>query len=95
MPILSRSHDLVIQARVDGKHLDQTLNLIHREHLGFEYWDKALCVLPVGHFSMLRDLMEDSLSLLRRRRAGWRLAQSGRATDQALGQPSLHEFLLH
>jgi uncharacterized protein YcaQ len=58
LPVLGRNQDLVIQARVDDTHPSQTLDLIHRERLGFEYWDKALCVLPINHFPMLRYLME-------------------------------------
>jgi len=58
LPILGRSHDLVIQARVDGTHPDQALDLIHQERLGFEYWDKALCAIPVHHFPASRAFMQ-------------------------------------
>ena len=58
LPILGRSHDLVIQARVDGTHPDQALDLIHQERLGFEYWDKALCAVPVRHFPASRAFMQ-------------------------------------
>lgn len=58
LPILGRSHDLVIQARVDGTHPDQALDLIHQERLGFEYWDKALCAVPVHHFPASRAFMQ-------------------------------------
>ena len=47
LPVLGRNHDLVIQARVDGTHPGEALELIHRNRLGFEYWDKMLCVLPI------------------------------------------------
>jgi uncharacterized protein YcaQ len=57
LPILGRNHDLVIQARVDGTHPGETLDLIHEERLGFEYWDKVLCVLPIETFSWFRTLM--------------------------------------
>ncbi|MBI3661144.1 YcaQ family DNA glycosylase [Candidatus Acetothermia bacterium] len=57
LPILSRNHDLVIQARVDGTHPGQALDLIHKERLGFEYWDKVLCAVPVRHFPIMRAYM--------------------------------------
>ena len=57
LPILGRNHDLVIQARVDGTHPGDTLTLIHEERLGFEYWDKVLCVLPIETFPWFRSLM--------------------------------------
>ena len=57
LPILGRNHDLVIQSRVDGTHPGETLTLIHEERLGFEYWDKVLCVLPIETFSWFRTLM--------------------------------------
>ena len=58
LPILGRSHDLVIQARVDGTHPGQVLDLIHRERLGFEYWDKMLSLIPIHHFPWFRARME-------------------------------------
>ena len=58
LPVLGRSHDLVIQARVDGTHPGQVLDLIHRERLGFEYWDKMLSLIPIRHFPWFRALME-------------------------------------
>ena len=58
MPVLGRSHDLVIQARVDGTHPGQVLDLVHRERLGFEYWDKMLSLIPIAHFPWFRALME-------------------------------------
>lgn len=57
LPILGRNHDLVIQARVNGVHPGETLALIHDERLGFEYWDKVLCVLPIDTFPWFRALM--------------------------------------
>jgi hypothetical protein len=57
LPILGRNHDLVIQARVNGTHPGQALDLIHQERLGFEYWDKELCAIPLRHYPMLRALM--------------------------------------
>ncbi len=58
LPILGRSHDLVIQARVDGTHPGQVLELVHRERLGFEYWDKMLSLIPIVHFPWFRARME-------------------------------------
>jgi len=58
LPILGRSHDLVIQARVDGTHPGQVLDLVHRERLGFEYWDKKLSLIPIAHFPRFRAWME-------------------------------------
>ena len=58
LPVLGRSHDLVIQARVDGTHPGQVLDLIHRERLGFEYWDKMLSLIPIHHFPWFRARME-------------------------------------
>jgi hypothetical protein len=58
LPVLGRNHDLVIQARVDGAHPDEALDLIHRERLGFEYWNKALCIVSLEHYPLLRCLME-------------------------------------
>ncbi|MBT9130267.1 MAG: hypothetical protein DDT41_00540 [candidate division WS2 bacterium] len=57
LPVLGRNHDLVIQARVDGTHPGETLDLIHQERLGFEYWDKLLCVLPIEAFPTFRAFM--------------------------------------
>lgn len=57
LPVLGRNHDLVIQARVDGSHPDELLDLVHRERLGFEYWDKMLCVLPIETFPDYRAFM--------------------------------------
>ncbi len=58
LPVLGRNHDLVIQARVDGTHPGDALDLIHRERLGFEYWNKALCVVALEHYPLLRCLMD-------------------------------------
>jgi len=58
LPILGRSHDLVIQARVDGTHPGQVLELVHRQRLGFEYWDKMLSLIPIAHFPWFRARME-------------------------------------
>ena len=57
LPVLGRNHDLVLQSRVDGIHPGQALDLIHRERLGFEYWDKVLCVLPMSAYPKLRAYM--------------------------------------
>jgi len=57
LSVLGRNHDLVIQARVDGTHPGETLDLVHRDRLGFEYWDKMLCVLPIEHFPDFRAFM--------------------------------------
>jgi uncharacterized protein YcaQ len=58
LPVLGRNHDLVIQARVDGTHPGDALDLIHCERLGFEYWDKALCAVPIRHFPLMRAFMD-------------------------------------
>jgi len=58
LPVLGRNHDLVIQARVDGTHPGETLDLIHRGRLGFEYWDKMLCCLPIENFPDYRAFMK-------------------------------------
>jgi hypothetical protein len=58
LPVLGRNHDLVIQARVDGTHPDEALDLIHRERLGFEYWNKALCAISIERYPLFRRLME-------------------------------------
>jgi uncharacterized protein len=58
LPVLGRNHDLVIQARVDDTHPDEALDLIHSERLGFEYWNKALCVIGLDQYPLLRHLME-------------------------------------
>jgi len=57
LPVLGRNHDLVLQARVDGTHPDQALDLVHRERLGFEYWDKVLCALPIREYRSFQALM--------------------------------------
>lgn len=57
LPVLGRNHDLVLQSRVDKVHPGQALDLIHRERLGFEYWDKVLCVLPISAYAHLRAYM--------------------------------------
>ncbi|HHK66903.1 hypothetical protein DRJ24_03785 [Candidatus Acetothermia bacterium] len=58
LPVLGRNHDLVVQARVDGTHPGDLLRLVHGERIGFEYWDKVLCAISIGDFSMFRALME-------------------------------------
>ena len=58
LPVLGRNHDLVVQARVDGTHPGETLDRIHRKRLGFEYWDKMLCALPIEHFPDYRTFMK-------------------------------------
>ncbi len=60
LPILGRNHDLVMQARVDGVRPDLTLDTLHQDRLGFEYWDKVYCMIPVNHFPVLRHFMEGS-----------------------------------
>jgi hypothetical protein len=57
LPVLGRNHDLVIQARVAGTRPDDTLDLVHRERLGFEYWDKVLCVIDIEAFQAFRGFM--------------------------------------
>ena len=69
LPVLGRNHDLVIQARVDGTHPDDALNLIHRERLGFEYWDKALCAISIERYPLLRRFMEQGGEAYTRGRA--------------------------
>ncbi len=58
LPILGRNHDLVLQSRVDGTHPGMFLDLVHRERLGFEYWDKMLCAIPIEEFPHFRALMD-------------------------------------
>ncbi len=58
LPVLGRNHDLVIQARVHGTHPGETLDLIHRKRLCFEYWDKMLCALPIENFPDYRAFMK-------------------------------------
>jgi hypothetical protein len=81
LPILGRNHDLVIQARVDGTHPDEALDLIHRERLGFEYWNKAMCVIALDHYPLLRRLMERGGDEYTLKRA----AQLDRADPRAVG----------
>ena len=57
LPIMGRNHDLVMQSRVDGVRPDQTLDLIHEERLGFEYWDKVYCAIPIERFPLMRAYM--------------------------------------
>ena len=57
LPVLGRNHDLVVQARVGGTHPGETLDLIHRERLGFEYWNKMLCAIPIEAFPDFRAFM--------------------------------------
>jgi len=58
LPVLGRSHDLVVQARVDGTHPGDLLRIVHEERIGFEYWDKALCAIQIDGFPRFRALME-------------------------------------
>ncbi len=58
LPVLGRNHDLVTQARVDRTHPGETLDLIHQKRLGFEYWDKMLCCLPIENFPGYRAFMK-------------------------------------
>ncbi len=57
LSVMGRNHDLVIQSRVEGVHPGETLDLIHRERRGFEYWDKALCAITIESFPWFRALM--------------------------------------
>jgi uncharacterized protein YcaQ len=68
LPVLSRSHDLVIQARVDGTHPGEVLELVHAERLGFEYWDKMLSLIPVSYYPWFRRFMEAGGELWERQR---------------------------
>ncbi|MDD5453536.1 MAG: crosslink repair DNA glycosylase YcaQ family protein [Candidatus Bipolaricaulis sp.] len=58
LPILGRNHDLVLQSRVGGTHPGMFLDLLHHKRLGFEYWDKMLCAIPIAEFPYFRALME-------------------------------------
>lgn len=58
LPILGRNHDLVFQSRVACTHSGMFLDLLHHNRLGFEYWDKMLCAIPIAEFPLLRGLME-------------------------------------
>jgi uncharacterized protein YcaQ len=42
---------------VDGTHPGEFLDLLHRKRLGFEYWDKVLCAIPIEEFPWFRALM--------------------------------------
>jgi len=57
LPILGRNHDLVVQSRLNGSHPGDVLSAIHANRWGFEYWDKALCVLPIEQYPMFHALM--------------------------------------
>ncbi|MFH1610177.1 MAG: crosslink repair DNA glycosylase YcaQ family protein [Candidatus Bipolaricaulota bacterium] len=57
LPILGRNHDLVFQSRVEGTHPGMFLDLMHRERLGFEYWDKMLCAIPIEEYPHFRTLL--------------------------------------
>lgn len=57
LPILGRNHDLVFQSRVVGTHPDDALDLIHRQRLGFEYWDKMLCAIALDAYPLFSRLM--------------------------------------
>lgn len=84
LPILGRNHDLVIQARVDGTHPDEALDLIHRERLGFEYWNKAMCVIALEHYPLLRRLMERGGDVYTSRRAAQLEREDPRAVDNVV-----------
>jgi uncharacterized protein YcaQ len=68
LPVLGRNQDLVLQARVEGTHPGQALDLIHQERLGFEYWDKVLCAVPIQHYPLLRTFMSCGGEAWERRR---------------------------
>lgn len=68
LPVLGRSHDLVIQARVNGTHPGQVLDLVHGERLGFEYWDKVLSLIPIDLYPQFRPLMDAGGERYERRR---------------------------
>lgn len=57
LSVFGRNQDLVLQSRVGGTHPGDFLSLVHRERLGFEYWDKALCAIPIERFASLRPMM--------------------------------------
>ncbi len=84
LPLLGRNHDLVIQARVDGTHPGEALDLIHRERLGFEYWNKAMCVVALEHYPLLRRLMERGGDAYTLRRAAQLERDDPSAVDEVL-----------
>jgi uncharacterized protein len=90
LPVLGRNHDLVIQARVDGTHPDQVLDLIHRERLGFEYWNKAMCIITLEHYPLLRRLMEHGGDVYTSRRADKLAREYPTAVDDVLEAVRAH-----
>jgi len=69
LPILGRNHDLVFQSRVCGTHPGDALALIHRERLGFEYWDKMMCAVSLDAYPLFASLMGEGGKAWERNRA--------------------------
>ena len=94
LPILGRNHDLVLQSRVGGTHPGMFLDLLHHQRLGFEYWDKMLCAIPIAEFPYFWALMEaggsggsssarrSSIAIIRGRRM-----RSSRRCERAVPSP--------
>ncbi|MHA1910926.1 MAG: DNA glycosylase AlkZ-like family protein [Candidatus Kariarchaeaceae archaeon] len=58
LPIVGRNHDLVFQSRMDDYKEGEFLEYAHNEKIGFEYVDKALCMIKIEDFPLFYSFMK-------------------------------------
>ena len=63
LPIVGRNHDLVIQSRMPEYKVGQLEDLAYTRQWGFEYYDKALCLIRMEDFPLFRSLMKKGSSV--------------------------------
>lgn len=86
IPVAGRNHDLVLQARDPSYRVNQFLAIAHEKRLGFEYMDKALCMIRIDDFPYFARFMENGgLNYYQKREETIR-AEYPRAFDEVLSQ---------
>ncbi len=58
LPIVGRNHDLVFQSRMTDYKEGEFLEYAHKEKIGFEYMDKALCMIRIEDFPLFYSFMK-------------------------------------
>ena len=58
LPIVGRNHDLVFQSRMTDYKEGEFLEYAHKEKIGFEYVDKALCMIRMKDFPLFYSFMK-------------------------------------
>jgi len=90
IPVVGRNHDLVLQARVPSYRVDQFLTIAHKKRIGFEYWDKALCMIRISDYPYFARFMENGGMNYYQNREKTIRAEFPRAFDEVLSQFATH-----